>query len=74
GPGNQEESVRHVYQRTLHVTIETSDGKKLYDVTAQNTSYKPATVSVMPALVVSAFTGFPGQSGVPHRVELRQDR
>jgi hypothetical protein len=25
----------------------------------------------MPALVQSAFTGFPGQSGVPRRVDLK---
>jgi len=73
GPPSVEESMRHIYQRTLHVTIGTSDGKQLYDVTAQNSSLKPATAAVMPALMVSAFSGFPGQSGVPHRVELKQD-
>lgn len=69
-----EQSVRHVYQRTLNVTIDSSDGKKLYDVTAVNTSTRPSTAEVMPAMVVSAFDGFPGQSGVPHRVEVRQDK
>jgi hypothetical protein len=69
-----EQSVRHVYQRTLNVTIDSVDGKRLYNVTAVNTSTKPSTASVMPAMVISAFDGFPGQSGVPHRVEVQQDK
>jgi hypothetical protein len=39
----------------------------------QNTSTVQATPHVMPALVQSAFTGFPGQSGVPRRVEITID-
>ncbi|MET0320443.1 MAG: DUF4136 domain-containing protein [Duganella sp.] len=68
-----EERIRHQYQRQLRVTINGTNGKKLYDVTVQNTSTVQATPHVMPALVQSAFTGFPGQSGVPRRVEITID-
>nr|WP_315399638.1 DUF4136 domain-containing protein [uncultured Duganella sp.] len=66
-----EERVKHQYQRQLRVTINTTTGRKLYDVTVQNTSLIQATPYVMPALVQSAFTGFPGPSGVPRRVDLK---
>ncbi len=68
-----EERVKHEYQRQLRVTINGADGRKLYDVTVQNTSRVQATPYVMPALVQSAFTGFPGVNGVPRRVDLTID-
>jgi hypothetical protein len=70
GPVVLEERVKHEYQRQLRVTINGTDGRKLYDVTVQNTSRVQATPHVMPALVQSAFTGFPGPSGVPRKVDL----
>jgi hypothetical protein len=66
-----EESIQHNYQRELRVAINSTSGRKLFDVTVMNTSRVQATPFVMPALVQSAFTGFPGQSGVPHRIELK---
>ncbi|MBJ7313262.1 DUF4136 domain-containing protein [Rugamonas sp. CCM 8940] len=66
-----EEVVKHNYERQLRVTINSSDGRKLFDVTVTNSSRVQATPHVMPALVQSAFTGFPGQSGVPRRVDLK---
>jgi hypothetical protein len=71
GPPGMRESIRHNYERQLQVNINTVDGKKLFDVTVQNTSRVAATPVVMPALVASAFAGFPGQSGVPRRVDLK---
>ncbi|CAN7705134.1 DUF4136 domain-containing protein [Duganella sp. LjRoot269] len=71
GPVLLEERVKHEYQRQLRVTINGVDGRKLYDVTVQNTSRVQATPHVMPALVQSAFTGFPGPSGVPRKVDLK---
>lgn len=71
GPMDLRESVRHDYERQLQVAINTADGKKLFDVTVRNTSREAATPVVMPALVASAFAGFPGQSGVPRRVDLK---
>ncbi len=73
GPMYVEERVKHEYLRQLRVTINSIDGRKLYDVTVQNTSRVQATPHVMPALVQSAFTGFPGVSGVPRRVDLTID-
>ena len=49
------------------------DGKRLFDVTVHNTSRNMSTPEIMPALVQSAFEGFPGPSGVARRVELKQE-
>ena len=68
------ESVRHFYKRELQVAIKgAGDGKRLFDVTVHNTSREPSSPMIMPALVQSAFTGFPGVSGVARRVELKQE-
>ena len=71
GPLEVRESILHNYERQLRVAINGSDGKKLFDVRVHNTSSKASTPAVMPALVASAFAGFPGQSGVMHRVDLK---
>ena len=65
-------SVEHQYRRELQVGIKAVDGKRLFDVTVHNTSRQMSTPAVMPALVQSAFEGFPGPSGVARRVELKQ--
>jgi hypothetical protein len=71
GPTLVQERIKHQYQRELRVTINSTTGGKLYDVTVQNTSSVQATPHVMPALVQSAFTGFPGQSGVPRTIDIK---
>ena len=66
-------SVEHQYRRELQVGIKSSgDGKRLFDVTVHNLSRELSTPALMPALVQSAFEGFPGPSGVARRVELKQ--
>lgn len=70
GPLEVREIIQHNYERQLRVTINSNSGQKLYDVTVQNTSRKQSTPEVMPALVQSAFTGFPGESGKAKRIEL----
>ncbi|MRW94646.1 DUF4136 domain-containing protein [Duganella sp. FT80W] len=70
GPTYVEERIKHQYQRQLRVTINSVSGRKLYDVTVQNTSGIQATPHVMPALVQSAFAGFPGQNGVPRTIDI----
>jgi hypothetical protein len=67
------ETVRHVYRRELQVAIKTMDGKRLFDVTVHNNSRVMSTPYVMPALVQSAFAGFPGVSGVARTVELKRE-
>jgi hypothetical protein len=42
-------------------------------VTVHNTSRNMSTPEVMPALVQSAFEGFPGQSGVARRVVVTKE-
>ncbi len=67
-------SIEHRYRRELQVGIKAAgDGKRLFDVTVHNTSRQLSTPAVMPALVQSAFEGFPGPSGVARRVELKQE-
>ncbi|MFN3790871.1 DUF4136 domain-containing protein [Massilia sp.] len=66
-------SIEHRYRRELQVGIKSaSDGKRLFDVTVHNTSRELSTPALMPAMVQSAFEGFPGPSGVARRVELKQ--
>lgn len=73
GPTVVDESVQHIYERQLNVTINTVDGKKLFDATVSNASQVKATPHVMPALVQSAFAGFPGRSGQPYRIDIKID-
>lgn len=65
------ESNYRLYRRQLQIGItRTADGKKLYDVTVVSEGRSPSLAAVMPYMVKSAFTDFPGRSGVPHQVTL----
>ena len=66
--------VHHVYRRALQVNIRTAaDNRQLFDVTVHNDSAERSTPALMPALVHSAFVGFPGPNGAARRIELKQD-
>ena len=65
-------SVEHQYRRELQVSIKDKGDKRLFDVTVHNMSRELSTPVVMPALVASAFAGFPGPNGVVRRVELQR--
>jgi len=65
-------SIEHQYRRELQVSIRDKTDKRLFDVTVHNLSRELSTPAVMPALVQSAFAGFPGPSGVARRVELQR--
>jgi hypothetical protein len=70
------EVIKHYYNREVQVAIKSArDGKRLFDVTVRNSSRDMSTPNVMPALVQvqSAFTGFPGVSGVARQVELKRE-
>ena len=73
--GGQQYEVRidHRYRRELQVAIKTVAGERLFDVTVHNVSREMSTPALMPALVQSAFMGFPGVSGVARRVELKRE-
>jgi hypothetical protein len=65
---------RHNYQRNLQVSIRSAaDNRRLFDVTVHNNSAQSSTPAVMPALVQSAFEGFPGPNGASRRIELKQN-
>lgn len=73
GPGSYQVVEQHVYQRDVQVAIRSAkDGKPLFDVTVHNNSSQPSTPALMPALVQSAFEGFPGPNGQARRIELKQ--
>lgn len=64
-------SIEHQYRRELQIGIkQASDGRRLFDVTVLNTNRQLSTPAVMPALVRSAFEGFPGPSGGARRIEV----
>jgi hypothetical protein len=64
----------HRYHRQLQISIASAtDGKRLFDVTVRNVSRQMSTPVVMPALVQSAFEGFPGPNGGSRVIELKQD-
>ena len=65
-------SIENQYRRELQVSIKDRSDKRLFDVTVHNMSEDPSTPEVMPALVHSAFAGFPGPSGTVRRVELQR--
>jgi len=49
-------------------------GKRVYQVTATNTTESGNPAAVMPYMIRSAFTDFPGESGRPRRVTLEVDK
>lgn len=64
----------HRYHRQLQVDITSaSDGKRLFEVTVRNVSRQMSTPAVMPALVQSAFEGFPGPNGGSRTIELKEE-
>ena len=67
-----EVSIENQYRRELQVSIKDASDKRLFDVTVHNMSRELSTPVVMPALVQSAFAGFPGPSGGVRRIELQQ--
>jgi hypothetical protein len=66
-------AVENQYRRELQIAIRSvGDGRRLFDVTVHNTSRQLSTPAIMPALVQSAFEGFPGPSGVARRVYMKK--
>jgi hypothetical protein len=65
----------HRYHRQLQISISSAtDNKRLFDVTVRNVSKTMSTPAVMPALVQSAFEGFPGPNGGARVIELKQQQ
>jgi hypothetical protein len=72
GPAPYDVYDEHRYQRQLQILIATNQGQPLFDVTVRNTSEAVSTPALMPALVQSAFEGFPGPNGGVRRIDLKQ--
>lgn len=61
-----------LYTRNLRITIvRAADSRQLFDVTVVSQGTNGSLPAVMPYLVQSAFTDFPGPNGVPRRIELK---
>lgn len=68
----QREYDYQLFLRRLNVTItRAAGGQKLYDVSVSSEGKMGSLPAIMPYLVRSAFTDFPGKSGVPHVVKLK---
>jgi len=68
----QREYNYQLFQRSLNIAItRAGNGQKLFDVTVSSEGKVNSLPAVMPYMVRSAFTDFPGKSGVPHQVELK---
>lgn len=76
GPGmGVDVEEEHRYHRQMQLSImSAADGKRLFDVTVRNVSRQMSTPAVMPALVQSAFEGFPGPNGGVRIVELKEQK
>lgn len=61
-----------VFHRQLKVSIaRVADSKNIYDVTVDSEGQIASLAAVMPYMVRSAFTDFPGKSGVARRVDIK---
>jgi hypothetical protein len=64
-----------IYRRELKIALQSaSDGRPVYQVTVRSEGRNPSLAVVMPAMIHSAFSGFPGQSGVPRIVEMTLEK
>jgi hypothetical protein len=65
------ESRYRLFTRQLKIGImRVSDGKKMYEVTVHSEGTNGSLAAVMPYMIRSAFTDFPGPSGVPRTIKL----
>ena len=61
-----------VFHRELKIKIiDLASGRPIYDVTVSSDGKVGNLAKIMPYLVQSAFTDFPGKSGVPHIIKLK---
>ena len=66
------ESSYQVYSRQVKIGIaQMSSGKKLYDVTVNSEGTDSSLATVMPYMVRSGFSDFPGQSGMSRTISLK---
>lgn len=74
GNGYYTTHIEHQFRRELQVSMTSvKDNQRLWDVTVRNMSREESTPRIMPALVRSAFEGFPGPNGQARVIELKLD-
>jgi hypothetical protein len=72
--GMYDDRIEHQFRRELQVSmVSAQDHRRLWDVTVRNLSRIESTPLIMPALVRSAFEGFPGPNGQGRIIELKLD-
>lgn len=63
-----------VFEREVKIKItDTTTNKPVYEVTVVNVGRSPELATVMPYMIQSAFSEFPGTSGVPRVVTMTLD-
>lgn len=64
-----------LFTRQLRIMLaRMADGKKLWESSVVSEGSNGNLATIMPYLVRSAFTDFPGKSGVPRQVELKMEQ
>jgi len=64
-----------VFERRLYLAIARAEsGQKLYEVTVDSEGREATLPMAMPYMVRSAFSEFPGPSGVPRHIVLKLDK
>jgi hypothetical protein len=64
-----------LFTRQLKIALsQAPNGRKLYETTVVSEGSNGSLAAVMPYMVRSAFTDFPGQNGVPRRIELKMQQ
>ena len=64
-----------VSHRQLHLLISRyTDSKSVYEVTVRSQGQNPSLAAVMPYMVRSAFSNFPGQSGVTRTIDMKMEQ
>lgn len=64
-----------LYTRRLRITMaRASDSRQVFNVTVVSQGTNGSLPAIMPYMVQSAFTDFPGPSGVPRRIDLEMPK
>ncbi|MCG2583657.1 DUF4136 domain-containing protein [Massilia sp. TS11] len=69
------DDVRHLYKRELHVSIvDARDGRRLWEATVRNEDPSSDNLEILPAMIHSAFTGFPGPNGGTRNIDIVEEK
>lgn len=70
----RERTARIFTRQFRFVLTQAATGKTAHETTVVSEGENPSLAAVMPYLIRSAFSGFPGTNGVPRRIELKMEK